>query len=186
MSEKEELTEIEVIERYIILLLGVVDRPVPSLEHLQKELFILSQANPKIANFIVFEKHYEGPYSVDTADLINNPVYHIGAYQRDREGKSWLTSKGKKDYDNLVKDHSDEPKFKEMLGMMKMIRELYDKLSKEELLFLVYTTYPEYRQKSRISDELLLPQKREEIARRLLEKWIITEGRYKELVKYNG
>jgi uncharacterized protein YwgA len=94
MIAREELAEIEVIERYIILLLAAIDRPIPSPEHLQKELFILSRAHPKIARFFTFEKHYEGPYSEDVKDLVNHPAYNVGAYQRDKEGRTWLTPKG--------------------------------------------------------------------------------------------
>jgi hypothetical protein len=81
-----------------------------------------------------------------------------------------------------VKKYSGNLKFKELLGMMKMIRELYDKLSRDELLFLIYITYPEYKQMSKISDELLSTKRRKEIAGRLLKKGVITEGKYQELV----
>jgi hypothetical protein len=182
MIEKEELTEIEIVERYLLLLLGVVDKPIPSHEHLQKELFILSKVHPKIAEFINFEKHYKGPYSEDINDLANNPVYYVGAYQCNRKGKIWITPEGKKIYDNLVKEYSEDPKFNKLLAMMKMVRELYDKLSRDELLSLIYVTYPEYKQMSRISNELLSPRKRKEIARRLLRKEAITEKRYLELL----
>lgn len=186
INKQEELTEIEVIERYILLLFGAVDRPIPSPEHLQKEMFILSKANPKIANFITFEKHHKGPYSGDVVDLVSNPLYHEGAYRWGHGGKIYLTPEGKKIYEDLVKNYSDNPKFKEMLGMIKMIRDLYDKLSTDELLFLIYVTYPEYKELSEISNELLSSPKREEIAKKLLEKGVITEMRYTELVTYNG
>jgi DNA-binding MarR family transcriptional regulator len=183
--EKKELTEIEIIERYLILLLGVEDKPIPSPLHLQKELFILSKANPKIGEFVTFEKHYYGPYSEDIDELIKNPVFHTNAYQLDRKESIRLTPEGREIYNKLVRDYSDNPKLKALLGMMKMIRELYDKLSKKELLFLMYITYEEYKQNSGMSDELLSPQKRKEIAKRLVEKGIITEERYEERVSAN-
>lgn len=37
-----------------------------------------------------------------------------------------------------------------ILAAMKMVRELYDKLTPEELLLLIYDTYPEYREKSNV------------------------------------
>ena len=40
MSSNEALDELEIIERYILLLLGILDRPIPSSLHLQKELFV--------------------------------------------------------------------------------------------------------------------------------------------------
>ncbi|MEX2705953.1 MAG: hypothetical protein Q6352_011910 [Candidatus Freyrarchaeum guaymaensis] len=185
MKAREELNDVQVIERYLILLLGVVDKPVPSILHLEKELFILSKANPTIANFITFEKHYYGPYSEDIAELVRNPVYYVDVYKHEPGGAITLNQKGKKIYQNLVKEHSKNPRFKELLGMMKMIREMYDKLSKDELLFLIYATYNEYTQKSTISDKLLSPQKRREIAEKLLRKGIITPQRYSELVSDN-
>lgn len=40
---------------YIILLLGVDNKPVPSMLHLQMELFILSKVNPKLQALFNFE-----------------------------------------------------------------------------------------------------------------------------------
>ena len=185
MNQREELDELEVIERYIILLLGTVNRPVPSREHLQKELFILSRTNPKIARFITFEKHYEGPYSLDIDELLRNPMYYPEAYQIDKNGRCWLTTKGKEIYGDIVEKYSENPRFRELISIMKMIRNMYEKLSKEELLFLIYITYPEYREKSNISDKLLSTKKRKELSKRLLQKGVITEERYKELVRNN-
>ncbi|RLI77333.1 hypothetical protein DRP05_10500 [Archaeoglobales archaeon] len=177
----EELSEVEIIERYIILLLGVVNRPIPSLIHLEKELFILSKANPVISNFITFIKHHYGPYSDDVRDVVENPVYYPGAYEYDGR-KIYLTKKGQQIYNDLIKKYSANPKFKELIGILKMIRELYEKLSIEELLFLIYITYPEYQEQSRISKKLLSKEKRSQIAYRLYKKGVITESRYREVV----
>jgi uncharacterized protein YwgA len=182
----EELGELEIIEGYIILLLGILNRPIPSREHLQKELFILSRVNPRISKYITFEKHYEGPYSVDLAEIAENPLYYPEAFQVDKNGRLWLTSKGKEIYDEIVRRYSEDKGFKELLSVMKMIREVYERLSKEELLFLIYATCPEYR--SALSDELLSPEKRRYLAEALLKKGIITRKRYEELISsdYGG
>lgn len=185
MRAEEDLNDVQVIERYLILLLGVVDKPIPSILHLEKELFVLSKANPKIANLVTFEKHYYGPYSEDIAELVKNPVYYVDVFKHEQGGAITLNQKGKKIYEDLVREHLDSPKFKELLSMMKMVREMYDKLSRDELLFLIYATYKEYTQKSTISDRLFSPQKRREIAEGLLRKGIITEQRYFELVRGN-
>ncbi|MEM3665224.1 MAG: hypothetical protein QXW47_10020 [Candidatus Jordarchaeales archaeon] len=179
---QDTLDEVRVLERYIILLLGVVDRPIPSLEHLQKELFILSRVNPRVAELIHFEKHYKGPFSQNVAEVVNNPVYYTDAFRRDREGRCWITPEGKKIYEELVRENAGKPGFSHLLAVMKAIRELYDALSKEELLFLIYVTYPEYQEKSSFSDQLLSPERKRKIAEKLLEKGLITEERYRELV----
>ena len=72
--------------------------------------------------------------------------------------------------------------FQIFLSSLKLIRDLYDELENEELLFLIYETYPEYTEYSRISDELLKNKsKRVKITRSLLSKGIITEKRFEEL-----
>lgn len=176
--------EVKIMERYILLLLGVVDiRPIPSSTHLQKELFVLTKANPKMKEFINFEKHHFGPYSDDINNISKNPIYYSDAFVFDQERKKYfITKRGKEIYSEIVRRYSKEPKFEELLTMMKMVRDLYDKLSTDELLFLIYATYGSYTEKSRKSEELLSPSKREKLARRLLKKGLITQKRYNELV----
>lgn len=180
---QEELDRLEAIERYLILLLGVVDRPIPSKEHIQKELFVLSRANRIISEIFKFEGHYEGPFSPDLAEILESPVYFANAFARDKRGY-WLTEKGKKIYDELVQKYYNDEKFRALLAAMKMARKLYNDLSVEELLFLIYVTYPEYREKSIRSKELL--SKKRELAKRLLEKGLITEKRFMELISYDN
>ena len=61
-------------------------------------------------------------------------------------------------------------------------RELYDKLSENELLFLIYATYGEYTEKSDISNRLLSSASRKKFTKSLLEKGLISEERAKELI----
>lgn len=176
-----ELDIVKVIERYIILLLGAVDRPISTQVHLQKEFFILSKTIPKISEYVVFEKHYMGPYSNDLKDVSNDPVYLSDCFTHDSNGFS-LTAKGKNYYNKFVKVNASSAKFIDFLAIVKIIRELYDKLSEEELLFLIYITYDEYTEYSSISDKLLAPTKKKYLADNLLKKGAITESRYKELM----
>ena len=176
------LNKLEILERYIILLLGVVDRPIPSILHLEKEIFILTRVHPKVSEYVTFIKHYKGPYSEVLNDLIRNPIFYPKAYILE-DNKIYLTQEGKKIFKEIVKEHSKDEKFRMLLAVLKMIRELYDKLTEEELLFLIYLTYSDYKEKSGISDNLLKGKKRREIALRLLKKGLITEKRYKEIVE---
>jgi hypothetical protein len=178
---KEIIEDIEIIERYLILLLGVVDRPIPSKIHLQKELFLLSKANPKIAEFIDYEKHYKGPYSVELDDVSKEPLFYTNAFEFDKYQRLFLTNEGRKVFNELIEENSNNPRFKELIKLIKMTRELYDKLSKNELLFLVYATYKDYTKKSDISDHLLSRISRKKFSRKLLDKGIISEKRAKEL-----
>lgn len=182
--KQKQLERLKIVENYIILLLGIVDRPIPSILHLEKEMFILSRTNPVVANFIPFMRHYKGPYSDVLNDLVKNPLFYTNAY-RIINGRIQLTPKGKKIFDEIVKANEKNERFRQLLATLKMIRELYDRLSDEELLLLVYVTYPEFRERSDISDRLLSAHKREEIARKLLKKGLITEKRYREIVEHD-
>jgi len=186
MSSNEDLDELEVIERYILLLLGVLDKSIPTSYHLQKELFILSQANPKIKQIFNFEKHYYGPYSQDLAELVKEPLYYKEAFNFEKSGKISITEKGKKLFQEIVNRYKDNIKFSEMLAMMKMTRQIYDKLTFEELLLLIYVTYEEFKEKSKVSQRILSKINRKRLAHNLFKKGVITETRYNELVKYSN
>lgn len=177
--------EVEIIEKYIILLLGVVDnRPIPSTTHLQKELFVLSNANKRIKELIKFEKHNFGPYSDDLTDVSQNPIYHPNAYYHDNN-KIYITNEGRQFFKELLENNKDNSRFNEMLIMLKMIRNLYDKLNVDELLFIIYLTYDTYTEKSIISDKLLNPPKRNQLALRVYRKGVITEKKYNEIIGEN-
>ncbi|NOQ54703.1 MAG: hypothetical protein GQ558_08895 [Thermoplasmata archaeon] len=176
------MDNVKVIERYIILLLGVRERPIPTATHLQKELFALTKANPRMADHISFDKHYYGPFSDDVKSISLSPIYHRDAYIMDAYNRLHLTESGGEMFNDLISDNSDRPRFQELLAMMMMVRDLYDDLSTNEVLFLVYVTYEEYTERSSLSDELLSPTKRRQLSKRLLEKGAITSERYEELV----
>jgi len=170
------------IERYIIVLLGVSDQPIPSELHLQKELFVLSKAVKKINEYIVYISHHEGPYSVDLHDVSSDPIYHPNAYKRDYQNGFILNPEGRQIFEKIVSANSGNPEFVELLAISKLVRELYDKLSRDELLLLIYSTYPEYTELSTVSNRILESRKKERLARGLLKKGVITEERYREIM----
>ena len=65
---------------------------------------------------------------------------------------------------------------------MKLVRRLYEKLTTDELLFLIYATYDEYTEKSHKAKSLLTKKSRMRFAQQLLEKGVITKSRFLELV----
>jgi uncharacterized protein YwgA len=178
------MDQIEAIERWIILLLGVVDtRPIPSETHLQKELFLLSKSSPKISELIRFDKHHFGPYSVDLDDVSKNPVFLSDTYALDSENKKiFITPRGVEVYERMVSEYGDQAKFSQLMAMMRMVRDLYDRLSTDELLFLIYVTYEEFTERSWKSMELLSEPKRSMLAKRLLRKGVITSKRFDEII----
>jgi len=170
-------------EKYIILLLGVDKKPVPSIWHLEKEMFMLSQASPKVQEFFNFEKHYNGPYSPILQEVVIEPLNYKDAYSYDDDGRITLTSHGKQVFHFLKQENQTNEKFVTLLNLMELIRILYDKLNKDELLFLIYKTYPEYIDFSNVHEKLNEKHMRIKLADSLKEKGLVTEERYSELIQ---
>jgi hypothetical protein len=168
----------EITERYVILLLGVEDRPVPTIWHLQKELFILSNINPKTQKFFNFEKHYNGPFSQIIQEIIENPLTNEDTFAIDKQG-FYLTESGKKIYKSILEQNKNE-KFLQLLNNLKIIRNTYDKLNVKELLLLFYLTYPEFTEDSNISKNLL--SKKKQILHKLLQKGVISKDKLLSLL----
>ena len=62
------------------------------------------------------------------------------------------------------------------------MRDLYDKLTKDELMFLIYETYPKYTEFSQVSDKLTKNEFiRSKLLNNILSKGLITPERYDEL-----
>lgn len=163
-------------EKYVVLLLGVKDDPIPSLWHLHKEMFMASRAIPQINEFFDFAKHYTGPFSLQLDKIINEPLHYSDAYQTHQDLVS-LTQSGKNTFQIIINEYKN--KFSDLLQTLKLIREMYDKLEKDELLFLIYQTHPEY---IKISDQSYLNKdKRIKLVNSLFSKGLITEERYTEL-----
>lgn len=170
-------------ERYIILLCGVVDRPIPSLFHLHKELFVLAQNRIKIQEILNFQKHYFGPYSQLLDESVESPFYFPSTYEF-KQGKIFITDKGRKEFKEIVDKFSDNQDFKQLLIELKLLREIYDRLTNDELLFLIYETYPEYTKLSQVYNDLVKnTTRRKHILIGLLQKKLITDKRYKELIE---
>jgi len=182
----QHIDNLEIVERYIILLLGAESNPIPSEIHIQKELFVLSKIKPVIQNFLNFEKHYKGPYSQILQETVKEPFHYSSAYIFDGD-KISITKDGNKVYGEILNAYNKDPKFLELVQAMRLVRDIYDKLSPDELLFLVYATYPEYIEFSDIYDKLFKNTKRRsQILKSLLEKNLITDKRYRELLNNNG
>jgi Mn-dependent DtxR family transcriptional regulator len=174
---------VKIVEEYVVSLLGAEDKPVPTIWHLQKEFFILTKMNPKAQQLFNFVKHYEGPYSQVLQDSFKEPMYYEDAFTTQHNGEICLTNQGKKAFKDIKSKYTTDERFTHLLHSLKLIRDIYDKLTKEELLFLIYVTYPEYVEFSNIYDRLVKNQeKREQLSRNLLKKGLITLERYKELI----
>lgn len=176
----------EAVEKYMVLLLGVRDRPMPTQWHLQKEMFLLSKAVPKVSEFFDFKKHYNGPFSPALKEILEEPLYYDGAYKIHRDKTIGLTKHGREVFNKIVAENQDKngQKFASLLKTISLVRDVYDRLEKDELLFLVYQTYPEHIEASNIYDQMVADVKRRtRLAKSMRDKGLITDERYGELME---
>lgn len=108
----------QLIEQYLILLLGVKSKPIPSRFHLQKEMFILLNTIPRLQQFIKFRKHYYGPHSLDIKEHIDEPLYFSNPFKIHSNQRIELTKSGKEIYEKLNNEFKDNPKFQKIIKIM--------------------------------------------------------------------
>ena len=178
------------LEHLILLLLGAQAQKI-SMLHLEKEAFFIWNFHPDFKKFMKFISHYRGPYSEEIEEIIKNPFYLTNCwiyipptrYDTLTGGFVELTPRGINEYQRLYEKSSENPQMGPILAAMKMVRELYDRLTPEELLLLIYDTYPEYQKKSNVFDGIQKSKKR--LADNLVKKGYIDEDRYKDLMTGN-
>ncbi len=168
-------------EKLIILLLGARDAPIPSEIHLQKEMFLLSRSYSTIQDTYQFSSFYLGAFSRTLLELSHDPFYYREAFTKDQNGYH-LTEEGRIRYRALVHDLEHNEKFGHVLSSMKLIRSIYDKFTGDELLCLMYLTYPEFTDSSSEFDRVVRNKKtRDSLLKNMLAKNLITKERLEEL-----
>ncbi len=178
-SEKNKDTlsfedEEDIRKKVIVLLLSGAEKPINSKVNFQKELFLLVKSFPNFQSVFGFIPHRLGPYSNSAEYTIEN---HPELFESDKKGLE-LTYEGKGFGVEVLKELSPEKKDK-LLKSIKLIRSIYDQLTDDEFMFLIYKTYG-YTEKSDIFEKLI--KKKGTIALRLYKKGVITYSRYKELI----
>lgn len=175
-------------EKFILLVLGEHDVTL-SLLHLEKETFLLRNFYPDLKDYMNFLSHYRGPFSREVEETIKNPAYleNLWVYYPPKSGDKLsgghirLTDKGRREYKNLYEKVKNDERLKHLLSGIKMVRNLYDSLSKEELLLLIYDTYPEYVEKSIVYNDI--ESKKGKLANKLRKRGVIDEERYENLIE---
>jgi len=162
-------------KKLIALLLSGADNPITSKVNFQKELFLLIRAMPQFESIFDFIPHRLGPYSNSAEHIIeNNPELFVA----DNKG-IYLSEEGKL-FSSSVQEEMHPENFERLIQSITFIRSVYDHLTDDELMFLVYMTYG-YTEKSDRFDALL--KRKKQLADSLLRKKIITHQRYVELLK---
>jgi hypothetical protein len=181
---------LKALEKFILLTLGAVDRPI-SILHLEKEVFLLWNFHPDIRQYLNFVKHYKGPFSQEISKIVHHPFYLEGCWEYVPPQKSndlgggfvGLTQSGRIEYQRMYSAAKNKESLLPLLSGINIVRNLYDNLSYEELLLLIYDTYPEYTEFSKVSKEI--ERKKIYIAQKLLKDGIIGTERFDEMTHGN-
>jgi hypothetical protein len=177
---------LKALEKFILLVLGAIDRPI-SVLHLEKEVFLLWNFHPDIREYLNFVKHYKGPFSQEISKIVHHPFYLENCWEYVPPNTSidlgggfvGLTPTGCIEYQRMYSAAQTKNSLLPLLSGIKMVRELYDDLSYEELLLLIYDTYPEYTEFSKVSKDI--DRKKVAIAKKLLKNGIIDTERFEEI-----
>lgn len=174
---------LSVVEEMIILLLGSHPGPIPSAEHLQKEMFMLTQANPKLAPLFRFEDGRRGPHSARLRDASLEPLHYGDAYEVDGRGRIHLTAAGRRAYDGMAGGAADGAGPADLIDVANLTRHVYDKLAVDELLLVVCDYYyAEHAGSSAAPGWRPGKRARRRLADSLLGKDFITPERHGELI----
>lgn len=178
---------LKALENFVLLSLGAIDRPI-SVLHLEKEVFLLWNFHPDIHHYLNFVKHYKGPFSEEISKIIHHPFYLNNCWEYHSQlgpidlsgGYVGLTDTGRAEYRRLYFEAKKRESLLPLLSGIKMVRELYDNLSSEELLLLIYSTYPEYTEFSKIYKDI--ERKKKPLAKSLLNRGLIDDKRFEEII----
>lgn len=174
------------LESLVLLIIGASRSPI-SLLHLQKETFLLWNFHPYMKEFLHFVKHYRGPFSSEIEKAVLYPRYleKCWSYTPPRDmlsgGYVKITSQGITKYRDMYQKAQKNPNLRVLLSGIRAVRELYDKLNEEELLLLIYDTYPEYKLRSSVSNSVF--NRRKFLAKEIYEKGFIDNERMESLIK---
>jgi len=174
-------------ENLVLLIIGSSHHRL-SMLHLEKEAFLLWNFHPGIKDFIKFIKHYRGPFSKEVQESVTAPMYCLGCWnyssptrgERLSGGYVSISPEGEKEYRRLVKRMEEDPDLRQLLSAVRMVRQMYDGLSVEELLLLVYDTYPEYIDRSDVYKDIA--KKRRPISLGLYDRGLIDRRRLESLL----
>lgn len=164
---------LRVEHQLLILLLGALNRPIPSKHHIHKELFILTQAFPKLNKVLEFNAYLKGPFSRTIQDTLDDLLQR--GYITKIGSSYTLSQQGRETFQQIA----NTLKQKILLNTIRKTREIYDQLDTDELLLLTYITYPNYTIESEELKRIL--KKAPTIIEKLQRKGIITERRKQEI-----
>lgn len=171
-SRNEKIEQLNEVDRFILLLLRANrSKPVPGALWLQKEMYLLQNVFPSLAEEADFEPYLMGPHSEIVAD--EAAELEQSKLVKTESGKIVLTNEGKEIAEILAKKTNEKEAKK-----IEEFKEFLNDLSKDELLAFVYFSdpFPKELAKESIEYKDLLP-KRKKMALALYTKGKVSAQR---------
>lgn len=171
-----DINQLNEVDKFILLLLKANnEKPVPGALWLQKELFLLQNIFPRLADETDFDSYFLGPYS----EVVNDEeeeLHKSNLIQINGDKRS-LTTKGRNIVEEILKKTD-----KKEIDKIEQFKGLLNDLTKDELLALIYFTSPitdEIRKESIVYRDL--SHKRKNIAVSLYKKGKVSAQRASQI-----
>lgn len=163
MKEIDEyISDLSELQKYIILLLFVNNKEsIKGNTWFQKELFLIAKNIKQIGEEASFTSDMYGPYSENATDQLDE--LELDEIIEKEGNKITISNFGVKVAKKIESEIS-----KDNLNMISEFKILLNDLNNDEVLALIYFTFPDYTEESLIINEI--KQKRKEIAIRLYKK----------------
>ena len=139
---KNNLSELDIVA---LSLIGSNNESVKDKTHFQKEIFLIAINDEKLWNKANFIAHSFGQYSEPAEESLRN----LRGYELVAENNIRLSSFGKEIYESLK---ASLPK--EKREMIRDFKNLLNNLNQDELLVLMYYTYPEFSVESTVKEKI--------------------------------
>ena len=179
-SEVEEIIEdmSELQKIMVILLYSNDEEPIIGKTKfdkelkLQKEVFLVSQNIPEIGKESSFDADYYGPYSETVAEEFKGLA--LDDVVQDNQTSIRLLPLGKGIAKELIKEYN-----KKILDIVSDFKKLLNNMSQEEILTLIYTSFPDYTEESVVKEDVM--KNRIKLAIQLYKKGKISLERASEI-----
>jgi uncharacterized protein YwgA len=138
----------------------------------QKEVFLISKNLSDIGKESSYEADYYGPYSETVAEEFKGLA--LDEVVQDNQTSIKLLPLGREIAKELVKNYN-----KKVLDIVSDFKKLLNNMSQEEILTLIYTSFPDYTEESVVKENVM--KNRVKIASQLYKKGKISLERASEV-----
>src|SRR2546426_5512870 len=138
MQSSNLADSLDILQRFILAVIGA-QRKAPIRERLwlQKEIFLIANANKRLADASGFSAHLQGPFS-EAVDAALADLKSLGLVSYDDfGGHIYLTAAGSSAHEILLRDMP-----KQVKDQVEDIKSSFNDLTENEFLVFIYHSYP--------------------------------------------